>query len=185
MDGNITDLHGPEKFIVKVLPGTTLPATNRPALVAWQRNAAELQRSVQGASSLLTEGSSRIKHLKEAIFSVLKPHQDFVTEVLSLERQLQVIHQRINGDATANRLDIDQLPSISSRLFSAINVSYSTTSDPTATMKEQLQIAGDDFEIALGELKNLLDINVKSFEKKLEAAGAPYTPGRIPELKKN
>ena len=185
VDGNITDLHGPEKFIVKVLPGTTLPATNRPALVSWQRNAAELQRSVQGASSLITEGSSRIKHLKEAIFSVQKPHQDFVTEVLSLERQLQVIHQRINGDATANRLDIDQLPSISSRLFSAINDSYSTTSDPTATMKEQLQIAGDDFEIALGELKNLLDINVKSFEKKLEAAAAPYTPGRIPELKKN
>ncbi|MEQ9209568.1 MAG: hypothetical protein RLN96_06970, partial [Pseudomonadales bacterium] len=39
-DGVYTELAGAEKFVVKVLPGTTLPATSRPALVAWQRQAA-------------------------------------------------------------------------------------------------------------------------------------------------
>ena len=184
-DGVITDLHGPEKFVVKVLPGTTLPATNRPGLVEWQRKAAELQRSVQAATALLTDASVRIKHMKEAVFSVAKPHQDFVKDILALEQQHRILQQKINGDAVASRLDIDQLPSISSRLFNVIYESYSTTSDPTTTMKEQLQLAGEDFGIALAELNDLLTIQIKALEQKLEAAGAPYTPGRIPDWKKN
>jgi len=183
-DGIITDLHGPEKFVVKVLPGATLPA-NRPALVAWQRKAAELQRSVQASSSLLNETSVNIKHLREAIFSVTKPHQEFVKDILELEQAHRVIHQKINGDAVANRLDIDQLPSISSRLLNVIYDGYSSTSDPTTTMKEQLQLAGEEFEVALAALKELLNTKVTSLEKKLEASGAPYTPGRIPDWRKN
>jgi len=184
-DGIITDLHGPEKFVIKVLPGTTLPATDRPGLVEWQRKAAELQRSVQASSSLLNEVSTKIKHLREAVFSVAKPNQDFVQDILKLEQAHRMLQQKINGDAVANRLDIDQLPSISSRLFSVIYDGYSTTSDPTTTMKEQLQLAGEEFGIALTELKDLLTVQVTSLEKKLEAAGAPFTPGRIPDWKKN
>jgi hypothetical protein len=30
-----------------------------------------------------------------------------------------------------------------------------------------------------------VNTDVKALEQKLEAAGAPYTPGRIPDLKKN
>lgn len=184
-NGVITDLHGPEKFVVKVLPGTTLPATNRPALVEWQRKAAELQRSVQASSSLLSEVSTKIKHLREAVFSVAKPNQDFVQDIMKLEQQYRMIQQKFNGDAVANRLDIDQLPSISNRLFGLIYDGYSSTSDPTTTMKDQLQLAGEEFEIALRELKDLLTVKVSSLEQKLEAAGAPYTPGRIPDWKKN
>jgi hypothetical protein len=52
-------------------------------------------------------------------------------------------------------------------------------------MKEQLQIAGDEFESLLSELKSVINTEIKSLEQKLEAAGAPYTPGRLPEYKKN
>jgi hypothetical protein len=76
-------------------------------------------------------------------------------------------------------------PSISSRLFSAVYDGYSTTSDPTTTMKEQLQIAGDEFDVVLMDLKNIINTDIKALEQKLEAAGAPYTPGRLPEWKKN
>lgn len=184
-DGVITDLHGPEKFVVKPLPGTTLPATNRPALVEWQRKVAELQRTVQASTSLTAEAANRIKHMKEAVLSVAKPNQDFVKEVVEIEGQLRSVQQKINGDAIANRLDIDQVPSISSRLFTLIYENFNTTSDPTVTMKEQLQIAGEDFEGALAELKNLLTVKISALEQRLEAAGAPYTPGRVPEWKKN
>ncbi len=183
--GVFTDLSGPEKFIVKVLPGTTLPTATRPALVAWQRKAAELQRSVQGASGTLTDANNRIKHLKEAIFSIARPNQDFVKEALSIEEKLRSIQQKMNGDPIATRLDMDTPPSITSRLFSAIYDGYNTTSDPTTTMKDQLQIAADEFEVILAELKTIVAGELKAFEEKLEAAGAPYTPGRIPDYKKN
>jgi photosystem II stability/assembly factor-like uncharacterized protein len=184
VDGVITDLAGPEKFTVKVLPGAALPAS-RPALVEWQRKAAELQRSLQAANAILSDANNRVKYMKEAIFSVAKPHQDFVNDVRSLEGKLKTISNRMNGDGTANRLDIDTPPSISNRLFSAVYDGYGSTSDPTSTMKEQLQIAGDEFEGALNELKAVVNTDVKALEQKLEAAGAPYTPGRLPDWKKN
>lgn len=183
--GVFTDLAGPDKFVVKVLPGTTLPSSNRPALVEWQRKAAELQRSVQGATRTIADVNTRLKHLKEAVFSVSKPNQDFVKDISGIEEKLRSIQKKMNGDAVANQLDLDSPPSISSRMFSAINDGNSTTSEPTTTMKDQLQIASDEFEPLLAELKNVATSDIKILEQKLEAAGAPYTPGRIPELKKN
>ena len=184
-DGVMTDLAGPEKFVVKVLPGTTLPASSRAALVEWQRKAAELQRSMQGASGILNDANNRVKHMKEAVFSVAKPHQEFIKDIKELEEKLKTLSDTMYGDAVANRLDIDKPPSISSRLFGSIYDGSGTTSDPTTTMKDQLQIAGEEFETALTTLKNIVNTDLKALEQKLEAAGAPYTPGRQPDWKKN
>ncbi len=52
-------------------------------------------------------------------------------------------------------------------------------------MKIQLQIASEEFESVLTELKNAINTDIKSLEMKLEAAGAPFTPRRIPDYKKN
>lgn len=185
VDGLITELAGPEKFMAKVLPGATLPAASRPALVEWQRKAAELQRSMQGASGVLSDASNRVKHLKAAIFSIARPQQEFIADVKAMEGKLKVISDKLNGDDVANRLDIDKPPSISSRLFSAIYDGYGSTSDPTTTMKDQLQIAGDEFEGVLAALKTVVNTDLKALEQKLEAAGAPYTPGRQPDWRKN
>jgi len=185
IDGVVTDLGSPEKFVVQMLPGTTLPASSRPALVEWQRKVAELQRSLEGASGILVEANNKVKFLREAIFSVAKPNQDFVSDVRGLESKLKALSDRMNGDGVANRLDIDKPPSISSRLNSAIYDGYGTTSDPTTTMKEQLQIAEEEFEKVLVDLKSIVNTDLKALEQKLEAAGAPYTPGRMPDLKKS
>jgi photosystem II stability/assembly factor-like uncharacterized protein len=185
VDGVYTEIAGPEKFVVKVLPGTTLPATNRLALVEWQRKAAELQRSVQGTSSILSDANNRVKYLKESIFSVAQPNQNFVGDVLAIEEKLRTIQKKMYGDRVAGMIDKDTPPSISNRLYSVIYDGYGTTSDPTTTMKDQLQIASEEFDAVLNDLKNIIETDIKSLEIKLEAAGAPYTPGRIPDYKKN
>lgn len=184
VDGIMTDVAGPEKFVVKVLPGAALPSTNRTALVAWQRRAAELQRSAQGATSMLGDANNRVKYLREAIFKVSKPQQDFVSDIRAIETKLKEVSQQFYGDGTAGRLDIDTPPSLMNRLFSAIYDGYGSTSDPTTTMKDQLQLAGEEFEGALNALK-AVNNDIRALEQKLEAAGAPYTPGRMPEWKKN
>ena len=168
-----------------MLPGTTLPSSNRPALVEWQRQAAELQRSMQGASSMISDTGTKLKYLKESLFSISKPTQEFTKEILDLEEKLRSIQRKMNGDRVADRLDLDIPPGISARLSSAIYDGYNSTSDPTFTMKEQLQIAQEEFDGLLNDLKNLIQTDLKLLEQKLEAAGAPYTPGRLPEFKKN
>lgn len=185
MDGVFTELGGAEKFVVKVLPGTTLPATDRPALVAWQRQAAELQRSIQGASAVLRDANQKVKFLKEAVFSVAEPNQNFVKDILAVEGKLRGLQDRLFGDQVADQLDLDREPSINSRLFSGIYDGYSSTSAPTTTMKNQIQWAGEEFEVLNAELKQVVENDIPAIEKKLEAAGAPYTPGRLPSWKKN
>lgn len=184
VDGVITDLAGPEKFNVNVLPGAALPAASRPALVEWQRKAAELQREITSASRAIGDANNRIRHMKEAIMSVARPNQEFVGDVRALEEKMRAIQQKMNGDRVAGQLDIDTPPSIQGRLFSAIYSGYGSTSDPTTTMKEQLQIAAEEFEGVLNDLKSVVNTDLKALEQKLEAAGAPYTPGRVPEIKK-
>ncbi|MBS1542744.1 MAG: glycosyl hydrolase, partial [Bacteroidetes bacterium] len=184
IDGVVTDLAGPEKFTVKVLPGTTLPANDRPALVAWQRKAAELQRSIQGANNILGDANNKVKFMKEAILSVAKPQSDFLKDVNDIDKKLKSISLRLNGDRVAGQLDIDTPPPVTSRLFSAIYDGYGTTSDPTTTMKDQLNIASEEFDAILNELKTVVNTDIKALEKKLEDAGAPYTPGRVPDYKK-
>ncbi len=116
--------------------------------------------------------------------SIARPNQEFVTDVLSLEDKMRAIQLKMNGDNVAGRLDIDTPPSIQGRLFGAIYSGYGSTSDPTTTMKDQLQIASDEFEGVLNDLKAVINNDIKALEQKLEAAGAPYTPGRVPEIKK-
>ncbi|MFZ5971013.1 MAG: WD40/YVTN/BNR-like repeat-containing protein [Bacteroidota bacterium] len=184
VDGVITDLAGPEKFEAKVLPGTTLPSVNRPAMVAWQRQAAELQRSYQAASAMLNDATTKLRYLRDAIFSVPQPNQDFATQAKAIDSKLRAVSEKFYGDNAAGRLDIDTPPSISSRLFGAIYDGNNSTSDPTTTMKEQLQIAGEEFEVALTQLKEVINTDLKNLEQSLEKAGAPYTPGRLPDWKK-
>jgi photosystem II stability/assembly factor-like uncharacterized protein len=185
VDGTITPVAGPEKFNVKALPGTTLPAANRPALVEWQRKADELKRSIQGAGRILAESNERVRYIREALLVIRTNQQPLVNDLKGIEAKLRAISDKMNGDGIAGRLDIDTPPSITSRLFSAIYDGYSTTSDPTSTMKEQLQIAGDEFAEVFGQLKEVWEKDIKALEQKLEAAGAPYTPGRVPDWKKN
>lgn len=184
-EGVITQLVGPEKFNVKALPGTTLPASNKPALVEWQRKADALKRSIQGASQILGDANNRVRHMREGLLLVRGDQQALTTDIKNIETKLKSITKRMNGDNVAGQLDIDSPPSITSRLFSAIYDGYSSTSEPTTTMKEQLQLAGSAFAEVLAQLKSVYENDIKALETKLEAAGAPYTPGRMPEWKEN
>ena len=43
--------------------------------------------------------------------------------------------------------------------------------------------ASADFETTLQQLRQLIEVDLRNLEKQMEAAGAPWTPGRIPEWK--
>ena len=57
-----------------------------------------------------------------------------------------------------------------------------STSAPTTTHKQGYEIAAQEFAGELAKLHSLSD-QLQTLEKQLEAAGAPWTPGRIPDWK--
>ena len=75
--------------------------------------------------------------------------------------------------------------SISERVFSIVGEQRMSTSRPTQTQVDDYNAAAQEFQQALGSLRSLIEGDLAKLEKAMEAAGAPWTPGRIPEWKDN
>jgi hypothetical protein len=57
-----------------------------------------------------------------------------------------------------------------------------TTSAPTATHREALALAEQEAKPMLDRLRKLIETDLAEIEKKMNVLGAPWTPGRIPQL---
>jgi len=59
-----------------------------------------------------------------------------------------------------------------------------TNAPPTATQEQAYRWASDALADQLGRLHRLVEVDLAALESRLAAAGAPWTPCRIPEWKK-
>jgi hypothetical protein len=74
-------------------------------------------------------------------------------------------------------------PAISDRVGFIVVGQRMSTARPTQTQVAQYTAAAQEFETVLGHLRQLIEVDLARLEKQMEAAGAPWTPGRIPEWK--
>ena len=179
VNSEMTELVGPQSFEVVPLNNTTLPAEDREALVAFQKKVGELQRGVQGASNLRRELVNKLKHIKKAIQHAPAAPISLMADARSLEEQLIAIQLKLSGDASVSRRQFETPPSIGGRVGLAVYGLASSTSAPTKTQMDGYEIAAEEFEPVMKELKEVVKA-IQELEGKLEQYGAPYTPGRIP-----
>jgi len=184
-NGKVTDIGDTQKFQVKTLPGLSIPASDPPAVAEWKSKVYELRRTASGASALMNEATNKMKYFRASIMSIPSGNDQFMPDILALEAKLKTLSEQFYGDNVKGRLDLDEPPSIFGRLNNALYDGYGSTGEPTSTMKMQFELAGEAFEGWYTKFKTLLNTDLRSLESKLEAAGAPYTPGRLLEWKKN
>ena len=58
-----------------------------------------------------------------------------------------------------------------------------TTAPPTATHREALELAQSDAADVVARLHKVVGTDLAAIEQRLNAVGAPWTPGRIPDVK--
>ncbi|MBK7338858.1 MAG: glycosyl hydrolase [Saprospirales bacterium] len=180
-NGQLTQLVGPTTFRLQTLGGVTLPAENRKDFVEFQRQAQELQRAFTGANAMLGDISNRLKFMRKAVYSIPSPTSDLTSDLKAVEDKVYEIRKAMSGDRVAGVIDRDTPPGISDRIFSVTYEMWSSTSSPTQTMRDGVRIAAEEFKPQLAAIKKVLNEDIKRLEEKLEAAGAPYTPGRAVE----
>ena len=61
---------------------------------------------------------------------------------------------------------------------------WSSTADPTGIAKKAYEIAGDQFTAMYASLRQIVEGDVPALQKELDLLGAPWTPGRLPDWKK-
>jgi len=69
------------------------------------------------------------------------------------------------------------MPSIRGRIGNVVSGHWDTRQAPTATQRRDLEIVREAFAVFRDDLAALVE-RVAELERALEAAGAPWTPGR-------
>ncbi|MEM8963008.1 MAG: glycosyl hydrolase [Acidobacteriota bacterium] len=180
VDGEITQLAGPEPFTATPLGNPTLGEIDREANLAFQKKTARLQRAVVGANSALGELEGRIPYLKAAIDQTPEADPALGTRLRDVQATMREISTSLRGDFTKGRRQAPTSPSILNRIGTVVFGHWTTISYATSTHQDHYRIAAEEFGPVLDSLKAAAS-EIEAIEAALEAAGASWTPGRIPD----
>ncbi|MEM6772778.1 MAG: glycosyl hydrolase, partial [Bacteroidota bacterium] len=130
IDGMVTPLTKPVSFMVKDLDKRTLPATDPAAMLAYHRELSDLSKDANALRGTFNELNERLEYYQAALRLVDNAELDKM--VVSLEEKLKAIQIQLYGDPIKRRLEIDQAPSLTSRINTAIWTGRAA-GDPTKT----------------------------------------------------
>ena len=162
------------------------PATkeDRMAMAEFQEKLGKLQKALTATTQSATEAGARLSAIRRAIDATPALPTKLREETWKLEHQLDQINVALNGDRVWRATNEAVPASIGDHVQSAAGPTRGTTGRPTKTALEQYQIASYGLAAEIPKLRKLLETDIKALEKQLDAAGAPPTPGRLPEWKK-
>lgn len=182
VDGVVTPLGEPQAFRVVPLGTATLGEVDRAAVLAFSKNTARVQRAALGAVEAAKEAKGRVDHLEKALLDTPAAPAELFGEVRRLKLALADLDVVLNGDSTLGKRNEPALPGLVDRVQNVVYGHWSTTAAPTATQEKEVETAAAGIGTALETLR-AIDRDLDALEAKAEALGAPWTPGRIPELK--
>ncbi len=178
----VTPLAGSQTFEVK----GEGPATNedRAAMVDFQLKVANLQRALTATQQTATEAGTTLSSILRAIDGLVSPPLKLRQDTIKAQHDLDDINLALRGDSAWRALNEGTPASISERVSAAGSGGRGAIGRPTKTAQEQYQIAFDELSAEIPKLRKIVETDIKALEKQLDALNAPYTPGRLPELKK-
>jgi uncharacterized membrane protein YgcG len=182
VEGVITPLPGTQT--VEVLPEGPATAQDRMAMAEFQDKLSKLQKALTATNQTAAEAGTRLSAIRRAIDATPSLPAKLREDCIKLERQLEEINTAMNGDRVWRATNEGVPAGIAEHVQAAAGPTRGTTGKPTKTAMEQYQIASDLLATEIPKLRKLFETDIKALEKQLDAAGAPPTPGRLPDWKK-
>jgi photosystem II stability/assembly factor-like uncharacterized protein len=175
-NGSLTSQGKPQPFTVKPVPNA--PAgTDFNAVARFQEETSSLMREINSAGRKISEAREHLRFIEAALKQTPKATAKHFTEWNDLQKELSALQMRLWGDPIRQRFDESTVPSISGRVGNVAYGHWDTRQMPTATHRANIRIAKEDFTQFQADLRSYWQ-RLEAFEAELEAAGAPYTPGR-------
>lgn len=180
VNGVITELAAPVSFKAVPLNAQQLPEKDRIALSEFQKKVGKLRGAVLGAGEVTGELTNRIKLIKKAILNTPSVPASLLAEAKAVESQLNLISRALNGDNSLRRRNENVPVSITERIEGIVYDQWQAWQSSTQTQLDALRIAGEEFTPVLSQLRKIAEEDIRKIEDKMENAGAPWTPGRLP-----
>ncbi len=181
--GTVTPLAGPQQFSVVVEGAEAMNPEDSKALLAFQQKVSRLQRAVAGTLEAASELSDRLDRIKRALDHTPGVAPKWHEAARSLEKQNRAILRALRGDVVLRGRNENTPESISERVGYIVDSQRFSLARPTGTAQASYQIASQELARELARLRSLINGELRELERALDAAGVPWTPGRLPEWK--
>ena len=178
VEGKLIDLGQAQTFEVVPIRDPALPGATPKEAVAFLRELAELDRTVKGAGATIEEALTRLRGIKEALMRSTVGEATLDDQARTLERRLQDIKFELVGNQRREGYGDPGPVSVSRRISVATMGSRDSMYGPTPTHRESAEIAAEQFAELRQELRQLVEVELRELERRLEDAGVPWTPGR-------
>ncbi len=179
-NGQLKELAGPKSFNMNWLNNNTLVAEDKEELLAFQREAEEVNRKIKGLKNYVDKLNEKIDALKASARNTPGAPVELLDSLRTLEEKMAQIKVSLLGDETLAKRDFETPPSLMDRLGSVIWNSFGTTSAPTGSQKTELKIAKEEYSELRSEVKTIA-LKVEQIQDELIKAGAPYMGDKLPE----
>jgi photosystem II stability/assembly factor-like uncharacterized protein len=183
VNGVLTPLSQPQEFQVVVEGQEGMAASDRSALVEFQQKVARLQRAVSGSLEAANALKPRLTLIRRALLETPSAGDKLLDDAAALDKRTNEILRALRGDNVLRARNINLPPSIVERVGDIVGSQRMSTARPTQTQVNQYAAAAQEFDTVLSQLRQLIEGDLARLEKQMEAAGAPWTPGRIPDWK--
>ena len=179
--GVVTELSGPQSFKVVSEGAAGMDPADRTAQEQFLRKVTRLYRAVSGALHTSDEVGSRVKAIREALRETPAVEKQLGVVVDAIEQHQREILRALRGDVEMAKRSENVPSSINERVNSVMEGERFSLAKPTQSHMDSYNIAAAEFAEQLGKLHTLVEVDLAKLEKDMEAAGAPWTPGRVPE----
>ncbi len=182
-NGEIKELAGPVEFNTVVLNNTTLPDPDIKQSKAFYEKVANLWRVMAAAMKYRDELSDKTAYIQQALNSVINSSAEMKVEMYDINKELDNIKFIFEGTpskASAEEVPPEMVP-LNDRLYSIVWTSWSSTSAPTTTQKNNFTILMEEIPSVLEELSAISN-KLENAEDELDILKAPHTPGRMPKF---
>ena len=177
VNGVVTALPGSESFSVVVEGKENMSPADAKSLAEFQRKVAMLQRSVTAANDVASNAKSRIGLLKRSAAEAPIDNKKLIDQAEAFDNEIDALINQLRGGRENTEIPP---PSIAQRVGNVAGSIRLSTIKPTQSQMSNYELANSEFAPVLARLRKLIDIDLPKFEKELDAAGAPMTPGRLP-----
>ena len=180
----VTELAGPQTFKVTMEGSASMSAADRTAQEEFLRKVARLYRAVYGAQQTAENVQSRLKTISDALREAPAVEKQLGAVADGIEQRNREILRVLRGDVEIARRSEAVPSSINDRVTGIMEGERFSIAKPTQTHQDAYAIAAEEFSQQLAKLRSLIEVDVAKLEKDMQAAGAPWTPGRVPEWEK-
>jgi len=181
VDGKAQRLAGPVEFKVNALGAEQMSEADRAAQQQFRQKIARLDRALVGAVQTGGDVDKRLTAIHQSLRDTPGDMSALVTRADDIQSRLREVMRAMRGDSVLRRRQENTAAAVNDRINQIEDEERFSTSRPTQTHLDSYNVAAQQFGEQLAKLRQLVDVDLKKLEDDMEKAGAPWTPGHVPE----